>query len=232
MKPFRMLTSMEEKQLDQHIRETFNQWLQQYALMEADVYQSKDINYPLTQALVNKSQQALIVLSKNWLQFWTELLFDCDADVFYPTTKNIVLSYFNDLAGESLLMDEAYYSGDLWQYFGTPAQSFCFKSKNSETMMVLSPDVVLKRLGTSKTSAKPLTPITECIDEKSLSFDVECSLGHITLQDIRQLQAGDVLVSDIPVGSPIYLTHDGQKQAEVVLGQQSGKKSIKIRSFL
>ncbi|MCC5792153.1 MAG: FliM/FliN family flagellar motor switch protein [Legionellaceae bacterium] len=115
-----------------------------------------------------------------------------------------------------------------WFYPGSPCLKMSLHLEDSALVFYLNPDWVREHSPPLKLPIEPRHAPLDCLSAQPLQLQVCAPSFPLTLRDLKQLAAGDVIQLNHPLNEPWLLQYQNKTLATVTLGQQEQHWQIKI----
>ncbi|MDI9817548.1 MULTISPECIES: FliM/FliN family flagellar motor C-terminal domain-containing protein [unclassified Legionella] len=232
-KPYRLLSPHERQTLQQHFLKVIDQWNQEYP--------AKPIHCQLTSAhkpekpdklrLLQQHERPLALVDSCYLSFMNDCHFLSTADCFDDVSENLFISLIKQLL---TVEDPAWAMGSIntedWFYPGSPCLALEFTSDHSHFDLYLHPEWVLAQLPDYQYQpASALGKLHDALAEEHLELQVVLEPFDLPVNQLLNLQVGDLIKTDHRLTLPLHLQHEQKIVATVDIGQNQTYKSIQLR---
>lgn len=235
-RPYRLINSQERQFLQKTLEQALVTWNTDYALYQLScrieksakpttgdqtVFWSDDGNQPLV--LCTDADYSLISYG----------LFGEMDTAYAPVCESFFQILLQQLSGSNrpLLQNALTRQQQTeWFYPGAPFLALTLMAGDCSKTLYWHPQWVLSRLPATKLSHRPLTALTDALDDQILAGHVELAPFSLPLSTLLNLQRGNVIKTDHPLSEPLWLKTNHQTLCQVDLGKTESCKSILIKS--
>ncbi len=235
MMPFRFISTMELRLLEQGMIDQLSNWQNDYLIepLKLSLHRLSSPPEEVLSGLANQEGQVLALYDANFIPLMTQALFQENAPSYLDISQKLALGFISSLFKEELLrVKPASNLPKAWQYPGSPGLILRLSSTDLNSQVLLNPSWVYPQLSKTTKNKNNLTLINEALTQDRVQLDIQLLGCQLPLKQLKNLQAGDVLLSDHAIKSPMQLKYQDQTIAEVILGQGNKHKSIKVERFL
>jgi len=240
IKPFRLINECEIKRLQQTIASNLSLWNEQYAMhalsltLRAKCKPPQCDNYRL---FITDTGQPVALLLTEDLSVLTHCLFGDLSECFNPISEIHLITLLNQLLGTESLQPQPVgkregFIHETWFYKGAPTLRLTLSEAQYFLTVYLHPQWVLQALPKAKKIQKPKSDLQKALASQVLHCQIELAPLPLALNDVLQLQPGDVIKTDHPLSSLLLLNHQQQTICHVEIGANNYFKSIQIASSL
>ena len=251
MKPYRLINSQEMEELNQHFTQVIHDWNDEYALTPFDVYLAAPTKeYEVSQVLnIIANNQTVAIIEHHYLDLLNQILFGDNKPCFNSVSQELMLILLRKLFKlEQCSINEATAPIPNWFYKGSTCLLLTLKitpqlsplqdiepltTKEELTLnkltIILNPEWVYQSLAPNKTIKNNLDSLDEAIADRELTLNLELRPLSLPINQLINIQIGDVIATDHPITTALRLTQNEQLIAEAQLGQSSLHKSIVLK---
>lgn len=231
IKPFRLINSVELKMLEQHFSLLLLDWNKQYSLMPLTlkrVLPAKEYCSPQLKCVVDHDPLALI--DEHYLTLVNQALFGENSSCFNPASQELFCTLLNQFFKVNQCSIH-HCSNEIpdWFYPGSTCLLLIISCNNTDFTLVLNPTWVYQNLPQKKRQGKMAHTFDEALSEQKINLNLELTPFSLPLQQLINLEVGDVLVTDHPITTSVRLMHKEKLLAQAELGQSLPCKSIVLK---
>jgi hypothetical protein len=215
-KPFRFINASEMKKFHKKITSLLQAWNEKFTI--------EDLKCSLSLESVPNSQkfctQSLLLLSnlhrsfalieKEYQKTIQHCLFGQNDACFTAVSDYVFLELLNSLFGKTnLVLKPNTSSIKEWIYTGSPTLICTFNNANTKFSVCLHPAWLIEQIP-SVPKKLDLDKLEKAIAEQSVPLGVELKPIYLSLQDIKQIQIGDVVTTHHKIEDLLILTKEQQ----------------------
>lgn len=235
MKHYHLINAMELKQLSQQLLDNLQLWNFEYSLnpiaLELNTVGKKEV-LQSSKHIIDDSYQPLALLTDGFVSLLNYSLFNEDEPFFTSVSEELISHLINQLLKTQASRLIESYSIPNWIYPGTSCLKLTLKCGHYEQSCFLNPNWVHQRLPLNKNSRSKLTSLEEVLKEEFIVLNSDLLPVPIPLNQLLDIQVGDVLLTDHKQNTPIQLKHEAKTFALAELGKNLESKSLVIKEFI
>ena len=234
LKPFRLINDSELKFLHDDIKQKLDRWNAEYALfpLSFNLNRLSKINIKSHQAAIMLTEnKPLALLMPDDDHLMKHCLFGDESACFNNASELLFIDLLKDLLGVTTLTRQSHsqlINSEDWFYKGSPALSLIFNSGSHIMTLYLHPQWVLAALPIRAFTLTSLEHFETALMSQTLDLHVELTPITLRVEDIMQLQIGNVIKTDHPLNQALQLKHQHKTLDYCQLGEQQSFKSIQI----
>lgn len=246
IRPYRLINVQEMDELNQHLTQVIQDWNKEYALIPFDVH----LTAPPKEYVVNQNvpiladNQTVATIEQHYLELINQLLFGENKPCFDSTSKDLFLILLCKLLKlEECTINNLTTPTPDWFYKGSTcllltlsihsSQDHTLNTKEDIPLntltILLSPEWVYQSLAPYQNLKNNLASIDEALSERLLTLNLELNSLSLPINQLINLQIGDVITTEHPISTTLKLTQAEQLIAEAELGQSAFHKSIVLK---
>ncbi|MCL9682640.1 FliM/FliN family flagellar motor C-terminal domain-containing protein [Legionella maioricensis] len=234
IKPYRLINSFEMGQLNQHFTQVIRSWSNEYARtpLIMNLAPPPD-NYSINNGLhILTEKDPLAIIEKHYIGIFNQILFGENEPCFNSVSQELMYILLYQLFKvEHCVIEEVVQPSPNWFYRGSTCLILTLSINQNNVTIILNPDWVYQCLSPNETLKNNLCPLDEALAEQTLALNLELLPLNISIKQLLNIQAGDVIVTEHPITTPLRLTRNNQVLAQTELGQSSHYKSILLKRF-
>ncbi|KGP63305.1 hypothetical protein EP47_09235 [Legionella norrlandica] len=234
MKPYRLINRSELEVIKQHCLGIITRWSNEFCLVSPGLELSKPQTLsPLFQGfLIKNNDRPLAIVENHYLSFVNELLFGTDKSCFDSVSQTIFADLLKQLfTTEPCFILEPEEELPNWFYPGSSSLLLTFSIGYRQLQLILSSDWVNQQLPSIKSTTSETISFDKTIEEQIVTLTVELDSIKLPLEQLINLQSGDVVTTDHLISQPLRITRKKQLIAQGKLGQSSLHKSILLKNY-
>lgn len=232
MKPYRLINSKELSDLLFSFTEKLKPWCDTYCCLPItlQVNPTPKTYVACENLSIKNNQDYLVALEKNPLSFLNQALFGRDSTSFNSTSESLFLKLINTLFEvETCALTNTQPPLHDWFYAGSTCLLLQLECQGEILNLFINPHWVYQHLPSPQTSKTALTPLDEALNHENLTLHLELKPLELPLNQLLNLQIGDVLSTDHFLAQPLNLVHQHHCVAQADLGQSNHYKSIILK---
>lgn len=227
MKPFRLISDTELNCLRERLAVSLQAWNTQYALYPLSCTLKPAIKPDTIYPILSDIEPLVLPHQDDWSVLQYALL-GVDDDCFNNIAETLGLTCLQVLLGTETLHHQTETQCDAWFYTGSPALTLILSCEQRTMMFTLHPQWVSNALPYRESIQAPMSTLQQALVPQTFVFNVMLDPLALTLQDILQLQIGDVIKTETHISLPLRLQQNQQILAHVNLGEIQQTSAIQI----
>lgn len=233
LKPFRFINSSERNELEQYFYRVVQEWNHEYSLIPFTINLAGPppdlcIDASLT---ISNENQPLALIDKNYLSIINHVLFNQNAPCFDSLSQELFNRLLEQLFEIPRCTVQTTTNKPAWFYPGTTCLTLTLSTDNSHLLLILNPDWVYQQLPQIKNIKNNMIHPDKSIEDQKITLNVELDSITLFLNQLLNLQKGDVIATDHQITSPMRLTFQEQLITHAELGQSLHHKSIILKRY-
>lgn len=236
-KPFRLINDQEIACLQERLAARLQNWNKEHALfpLSSDLQRSPvtPLGSTAMQAICDTSHYPLALMINTDLSAVKYSLFADVSSSFERISHGLFIKLIGELL-ETPVLPAPQYSVEPtdWFYKGSASLCLVLSTGQYRIELYLHPQWVLSALSVRAGKKPRLGVLDDALQSLSLSCQVELLPMSLSLDDLLNLQVGDVLSTDHPLDKPLSLACQNHGICLVRAGADGISKTIQIESSL
>lgn len=231
MKPYRLINPFELKTLTARCQKVLSDWNATYGFYPLSITMTllpKAFSLE-DKLMISSDSKPLALIDSNYLSTFNFILFGSQASCFNASSEALADLLFHPLFKVQSCSIQKEAVPD-WCYEGSTSLLLNLEAQGNKISLVLNPDWVYQQLPAAKNKEKPLiTQIETAIEDESVSLNVELNPISLAVNELMDLQVGDVISLEHPLNTPLRLTERQTLIAHGELGLTNHHKSILLK---
>jgi flagellar motor switch/type III secretory pathway protein FliN len=242
MRPYRLINFQEMNELKQHFSQVLQDWNHAYALTPFVCHLAtlpKDYEVPQSLNII-ADKQSLALIGEHYLALTNQILFGENKPCFNTASQELIrVLLSNLLKREQGTLNETKLPTPDWFYKGSTSLLLTLNNSTSPNTgeksalntitIILSPDWVYQSLPPNKLRENSCASLDEALADRVLNLNLELDPLRLPINQLLNIQIGDVIATDHPIKSALRLTQNEQLIAEAELGKSAFHKSIVLK---
>lgn len=234
MKPYRLINSAQLDKLYALFADTLELWNQNYSLhpvtLGISVPTPNNVN-TYCYYVKDAQEQILACIPDDYYHLLNQALFGEQDDAYKPCSEELFLRLLAELFHTEACSMQTVDKQLSWLYPGSAAVVLHFSCTSSTCSILVNPAWVHQALPLKKKQQQNLSSLDEALAKKNLRLSVELDSMTISLQQLLDLQIGDVIKTDHQCSDRLRLVYEQKTYATTELGALATTKSIIIKEF-
>ena len=232
MKAYRLINAFELNQLREEFKQTITEWNDQYSYLPLSIelkLPSKEYNTDHLLELY-QTNSAIAFIKDSYHELINHSLFGEHHSCFNEVSEELFLRLLQQLLKtETSNLKHENQNKPSWIYPGSTCLILELKCKTYQVSLILNPEWVYQYLALNKNSNQKLCSLDRALSNEQISLSIVLIPLRLTMNELMNLQIGDVISSDHPITKQVNLQHQEQLLAYAELGQSSNHKSIILK---
>lgn len=230
MRPYRLINFSELQFLQQRMQQIVQLWCTQYSITNVDCeLLIPNIEHVCGGWAINFQDEIVALTTPNSIDFITTILFGENERCLHAVSEELFLLLMHNLLDlENLSLDNTLETEANWFYRGSTSLQLILSNQQNSLTIVLSPQHIYQFLSLNR-SLSVIESIDNALDKQVLTLDIELMPLSLSINELLNLQAGDVLASDHSLTTPLQLIHDEQLIAQCELGTTAEHKTLLLK---
>jgi len=232
IKPYRLINSLEMAGLNHHFNQVLQEWSEEYAQKSLTMTLSAPPEqYKLPKACpIFAEGELLALIDDDYLNRINNLLFGENHSCFNATSSELLLLLIQRLFKvDHCLLEPGHQPSPHWIYKGSTCLLLHLGSAQVHLSLIINPDWIYQNLTPICLGKNHLDSLDEALTKEVLNLNLESIPLSLPINQLINMQIGDVITTDHPLTTPLRLMQNEQLIAQVDLGQSSPYKSIMIK---
>ncbi len=235
MKPYRLINTFELEQIRLPLQQAVELWSHDYCITPLHLELAPPPKgFSLGQTMgIHQGELLIALIDTDYLSFFNYALFGQDLPEFTPCSVSLFSLLLQNLFHLTTpQIRVTHIEQSTWFYKGSTSLILTLRNEDSSIQFILNPDFVYKQLPKIGIGQHPISALETALEEQKTQLTIDLEIFSISVDQLMRLEKGDVLTTDHPITTPIYLKHNQHPIAAVELGQTSMSKSIQLKRFL
>lgn len=233
MKPYRLINSYEMEELNQHFTQVTQHWSDEYTLTPfiSDLA-SPPKDYAVHNGLkILADNQTIAIIEEQYLCVLNQILFGKNEPCFNSVSQELMLILLQKLLkSEQCNISKTTETIPNWFYKGSTCLLLTLSTNNNNNITItLNPEWVYQYLSPNTAVPTNFDSLGDALAEQVLTLSLDLIPLSLPINQLINIQIGDVIVTDHPITTPLRLTQNGQLVAQAELGQSLHHKSIVLK---
>jgi len=235
IKPFRLINTLEINTLTNHFSQVLQDWNDEYAMDSCTLQLTlPPENYsPANIVPLRSGNDSLAMIEEHYSEVMNHILFGEHKSCFNSVSQELLLILLNDLfkVDDCIVDENIQKNPPNWFYKGSTCLLLTLSTEQAGVTIIINPDWVYQTFPVGKSVSTNFSSLEEALGDQLLNINLELLPFHLPINQLINIQVGDVIATDHSLATPLSLMLESQVLAHVDLGQSAHHKSILLKRF-